>query len=461
MNLSPQPGPQSQFLSSAADIVIYGGGAGGGKTFGLLMEPLRHIIRNPLFNTVFFRRTTVQIRNPGALWDESMKMYAPTGARSFPGILEWRWPNGGTAKMAHMEHEGDKLAWQGSQIALICFDELTHFTSSQFWYLVSRNRSISGVRPYIRATCNPDPDSWVKELIAWFLDEGTGYPIPERCGELRWFARVNDEMIWANSPEELLGLHPGTYDSPTQPKSITFIPARLSDNPALIKVDPGYLANLQALPRVERERLLGGNWKVRLNDFPMFPDSITRVREIPDDVIAWTRRWDLAATRPSEVNPDPDATTSVLMGMRKNGRIIIADATWMRDEANEVRKALVSVRDRDAAMFRKPRVKLVLPIDPGQAGKDQFKSLSTMLAGTNVHGIRETGDKVTRAEPVSAMWQAGNIDILEAPWNKKYLNEMSGFPSFPHDDYPDATSGAFNDLTAKMPASRRFRALGT
>ena len=72
--IRPQPGPQTQFLSSPADIAIYGGGAGGGKTWALLMEPLWHSA-NPDFGAVFFRRTTVQIRNEGGLWGESVKLY--------------------------------------------------------------------------------------------------------------------------------------------------------------------------------------------------------------------------------------------------------------------------------------------------------------------------------------------------------------------------------------------------
>ncbi|WP_325053334.1 terminase large subunit domain-containing protein [Sinorhizobium meliloti] len=68
---------------------------------------------------------------------------------------------------------------------LICFDELTHFSASSSRYMVSRNRSMSGVGPYTRATCNPDADSWVAELISWWIDQDTGLPIPERAGVLR------------------------------------------------------------------------------------------------------------------------------------------------------------------------------------------------------------------------------------------------------------------------------------
>ncbi len=84
--LAPQPGPQAAFLASAADIAIYGGAAGGGKTWALLMEPLRHV-RNPGFGAVIFRRTTVQVRNEGGLWDESEGLYPRLGAHSFRSQL--------------------------------------------------------------------------------------------------------------------------------------------------------------------------------------------------------------------------------------------------------------------------------------------------------------------------------------------------------------------------------------
>src|SRR5207253_1292413 len=112
----------------------------------------------------------------------------------------WRFPSGAKIKFSHMQYEKDRLSWKSAQIPLICYDQLEEFTESQFWYLVSRNRSTCGVAPYIRATCNPVPDDdevggWLCKLIAWWIDQETGYAIPERSGVIRWFVRRSDDKL--------------------------------------------------------------------------------------------------------------------------------------------------------------------------------------------------------------------------------------------------------------------------
>ena len=149
-----QPGPQTLALQSKADVLIYGGQAGGGKTWFLTAEPLRRI-HNGGFRAVIFRRTYPQIMGQGGLWEEANALYRPQGGKMREGDkLDATFPSGATIAFCHLQHEKTKYEYQGHQICYLGFDELTHFTESQFFYLLSRNRSACGIRPYVRATCN-------------------------------------------------------------------------------------------------------------------------------------------------------------------------------------------------------------------------------------------------------------------------------------------------------------------
>ena len=152
--------------------------------------------------------------------------------------------------------------------------------------MLSRNRSVCGVKPYVRATCNPDVDSWVAKFISWWINQDTGYPIPERSGILRYFYRVEGEVKWADSREDLAEKY---SVSPELCKSVTFIASSVYDNKILLENDPSYLANLHGLSLVERERLLNGNWKIRPAAGLYFKPEQTRiVKSVPDNSLLLT-----------------------------------------------------------------------------------------------------------------------------------------------------------------------------
>lgn len=271
MIIKPQEGYQEKVLSTSADICISGASAGVGKSFALLLEFTRHV-HNPKWGGVIFRRTTPQIRNQGGLWDASMGIYPHLSAQPKESSLEWRFPSGSEIKFSHLEYEKDKLNFQGSEIPFIGFDELPHFTESQFFYLLSRSRSTCGVSPYVRATCNPDPDSWVATLVEWWIDRDTGYPIPERDGVIRYFTKNSGGYVWGDSKEEVIEKASYFLDEMVEKsegvvkhedfvKSITFISGSIYDNKELLSKNPEYLANLQAQDPQTKAQLLDGNWK--------------------------------------------------------------------------------------------------------------------------------------------------------------------------------------------------------
>lgn len=455
--LKPQEGPQETFLSTSADIAIYGGAAGGGKTYALLLEAVRHT-NNPKFGAVIFRRQSIQITQEGGLWDSSYEVYGGikgTVPKTSPRY-HWKFRSGARVGFAHIDGDKDLEKWQGSQIVLIGFDELTHFTKKQFFYMMSRNRSASGIDPYIRATCNPDADSWVADFISWWIDQDTGYPISEHSGVIRYMVHMNDVISWFDTEAEGIdfakrcGLD--EYKAKRSVKSVTFIASTLQDNKILMENDPGYLANLLALTEVEKERLLNGNWKIKPSAGSFFKrtqigDILT---SIPNDIVAICRGWDLAATDEDE-NKEAAYTAGVLIAKRACGRFLILDVVNKQLKAGDVRKLIMTTTKADNAKYRKYcTVRQRLPQDPGQAGKEQAGSYINMLAGYNVVTRPESGSKESRAEPMAAQWQQGFFDVMEGEWNEEYFNQLESFPESKFKDMVDAGSSAFGEITLYM-----------
>ena len=449
MLIKPQP-RQEEFLSNSADIVIYGGAAGGGKTWSLLYEGLRHV-DNPNFDCVIFRKNSNQILNSGGLWDASFKLYGLyPGARAIKSPAPyWKFPSGAKVSFRHIQRDADVYKWQGSEIALIEWDELTHFSEKMFFYMLSRNRTTCGVKPYVRASCNPDPDSWVADFLAWWIDQDTGYAIQERSGKIRYMARVNEEIIWGDSPRDVV-TNATEIDCDVEVtmddvKSVSFVASNIYDNQVLLKKDKGYLSNLKALTIVERERLLYGNWKIKAEKGLYFTRSELPelLESVPEDVTKWVRGWDLAGTDTDE-GGDPAFTASVLIGKRRNGRYVIADATNNRFKAEKVRNLVKQCCVADKEKYKRVRVRMSQ--DPGQAGKEQAQSYIKMLAGFNVVAVKESGSKESRAEPFAAQWQAGNVDVVAGPWTEALLGQYEAFPESKFKDMVDAGANAFNEL---------------
>jgi predicted phage terminase large subunit-like protein len=439
--IKPQPGPQEMFLSTSADIAIYGGAAGGGKTWALLLEPLRHI-QNPGFHCVGFRRTSPQIRNPGGLWDESSKLYPLIGATPHQARLEWHFPSGARVKFAHLQHEANKHDWQGSQMALILFDELPHFSESQFFYMLTRNRSTCGIQPYMRATCNPDADSWVARLIAWWIDQDTGYAIASRSGIIRWFVRVGGELKWADLKQELKAKYPEQ-----DPKSLTFISASVYDNKILLKADPSYIGNLMAQPLVERERLLGGNWKIRPSAGKIFNRSwFEIVKDVPAGGVE-CRYWDFASTSRELAKNDPDFTAGVKM--REVGGIyyVMHSIEELYGPA-VIDRTVKNTADQDKALALRQGAyhRVRWEIEPGSAARRDALHMIQLLKGHDAKGIQSRLDKYLRAKPLATASEVGNVKLLAGPWNEAWLQHMHNQPEWGHDDVMDASSGAHNDL---------------
>ena len=380
---------------------------------------------------MIFRRTCPQIRAKGSLWEASAQIYPLLGGKPRETDLSWTFPSGATIQFAHMEHATNRFDWQGSEIPLIGWDELTHFEEEMFFYLLSRSRSTCGVNPYIRATTNPDALSWVKEFLSPWLDPT--HPEPAKGGELRWFVRDGGQILWVEK---------GTPDS----LSVTFIFASIYDNPILMQKDPKYLANLKALPPVERARLLEGDWDIvqagEMFDRDWF--EIIDWSDVPSDM-EWVRFYDMASSKPKPGYTDPDQTCGALCGIDRQKTFYVADVESMRETPGKVREAVIRTARRDLSLGRVP---VAMEQEPGSLSAfalDQFAR--DLFDITAFYGRKPQGSKRERAKPVSAYAQRGLVKLVRGPWVHRYLNILSAFPTpGVHDDEVDATSGGFEFL---------------
>jgi len=466
--IEPQEGPQTEFVASLADIVIYGGEAGGGKSWGLEFIPLAYV-GIPSFDAIIFRRTSKQIKTPGGLWDGAIEMYSNfDNAEMRVSDLQWRFHTDEKQEkviakitFSHLEHEKNKLDHQGGAYAYIGFDELTHFTKTQFTYLLSRNRSMSGVRGLVRATCNPDPDSFVRELIDWWIydtpdnKETDGYVIKERCGIVRFMIVDKGEWNQYNTMDELLDiwndyleLYSKSYEVTFQEaidqnvKTITFIHARLEDNKKLIEKDPSYVANLNSLGYIDFMRLRKGNWNVRPSAGMYFKkDMFEILPALPARMKKTVRFWDRAATAKSEKNPDPDWTVGIKMSIDYDGFLYVHDMVRFRENPGIVETRILNTAKQDTQ-----RTHIHLEQEPAASGKTEVQHLIRKLLGYNA----KAKPKITKTEamvrPVAAQAKANNIKIIEGKWNYQFLKEIEDFPETVHDDIVVAFIGAFNGL---------------
>lgn len=166
------------------------------------------------------------------------------------------------------------------------------------------------------------------------------------------------------------------------------------------------------------------------------------------------RAWDLAATKQVGTR-DPDWTVGLKLQRIAGGGFVVLDVLRLRGGPDDVEAAIVNTANQDGR-----GVTISLPQDPGQAGKAQAQYLVRKLARFTVNVSPETGDKSTRAGPVASQINVGNFKLVQAPWNRPFIDELAGFPSGAKDDQVDALSRAFAELgDGKMDVISRFRTL--
>ena len=231
----PQP-KQIEFMQRPEYEVLYGGSAGGGKSDALLAEALRQVhIKN--YRGILFRDTVPQLEG---LISRSQEVYKGAYPRATYNDNKkmWKFPSGAKIFFGYMQRENDKYNYQGKAYDFIGFDELTHFSYTQYMYLLSRNRPTgAGTRVYVRASANPDGKGlgWVKERFIT--------PKPP-------MTPIKDNYLVYKPDGSTISMV----------RTRLFVPATVFDNQELLNNDPNYLATLASLPEAERNALLYGNW---------------------------------------------------------------------------------------------------------------------------------------------------------------------------------------------------------
>jgi len=250
----PLKGPQTDALKSKADILFYGGAAGGGKTDLLIGAAHTQHTRS-----IIFRREYPQLR---AIIDRTMELLCEQGKYNKSSLV-WALEDGRNIEFGAVQHIGDERKYQGRPHDLKAFDELTHFTEMQFRTLCGWLRSAdANQRCRVIATGNPPTDSegeWIIRFFAPWLDKT--YPHPAKPKELRWFTTLEgkDKEVENGKSFRFKG-------ELIVPKSRTFIPAHVEDNPYYM--ESGYKSTLQALPEPLRSKLLYGDFGVDREDNP-------------------------------------------------------------------------------------------------------------------------------------------------------------------------------------------------
>jgi len=246
-------GPQTDFLASSEQEVLYGGAAGGGKSFGMIADPVRYF-NNPASNKLLVRRSTEELRE---LISVSKQLYP----KAIPGIKfmerdkTWIAPSGASLWMSYLDREDDLTRYQGQAFNWIGFDELTQWPTPEAWeYMRSRLRSADpelSQNLNMRATTNPGGrgHQWVKKK---FID-----PAPHNTSFWATDSDTGETLVWpANNAYAI------KHNLAGKPMfKRRFIPATLHDNPYLAN-DGMYEANLLSLPAHQRRQLLEGDWSV-------------------------------------------------------------------------------------------------------------------------------------------------------------------------------------------------------
>ena len=480
--LAPASIPQEQFLSSTSTITCYSGAMGAGKTFAIILNMVKFAsMQNSTI--AYFRRTVPELRMPGGVWQEASgifrKMFPDVKIRDREMTIFVPSTNS-LIKFGSLQHISDVQKALGSQFSVIIFDEAVTFEPFEEFILPLlgrlRNASVS-YEPQMLWATNPKYDHgiyhWLKDF---YLDEH-GIPFDEKSNIERWFILKNSKPIWFDSKEDAEVYCKENFPHQKEgeeikPRSFRSIKAHVTHNVKLMKANPGYIANLYAMPEIKRRIYLDGSWTAREEEAGFFRREFCKIVNFsPMDRCNRVRSWDQSSSLPSSAKPDPDWTRGVLVSKTKDSIYTIEDLQSLRDRPMKVEELILETARNDPE-----GTVVVLSVDPGSSGIAYANALKVRLAEIGVScklARAGRGSKLTRFLPVSAISEAGLVQVVKADWNEDVFEELERFngeKNNGHDDIADALSDAvyilnqgkqYSDFTMSDLTSRSTGVLST
>lgn len=401
---------QEWFLLRDELEVFFGGAAGPGKSWGLLMAALQYVLE-PGYHALLLRPTLTEFEQQGGLIELSHEWLGPTDAWWHGGRREWKFPAGSSVRFGYLATESHLSHYPGGGVSFLGFDELTLFTERLYLGMFRLLRQpvdrLKNVPVRVRSASNP--------------------------------GNVGHEFV------------KGRFIDPvTREPGSVFIPATFHDNPHLNYEE--YLATLSHMHPVDRERLIKGDWdvaeeggKFNRHDFQLVDDA-----DCPP-AVKTVRYWDLAGTEPSVSNPDPDFTVGLMLSLDQDDKFTIRDINMFRVNDGDVETAV-----RDQAVEDGRNVPVFIEQDPGQAGKAQVNHYKKrVLQGYACHAgstrIRgRPAAKEVRAGPVAAAVANKLVRLVRGRNYRDLLGQCAMFPHpSTHDDCVDALSGGHTAVTTR------------
>lgn len=379
--------------------VFYGGAAGGGKTDWLLAEALQYV-DVPGYAALILRRTMTQLEMQDSIMSRSHLWLRNTDAIWQPKQKRWYFPkSGATLTFGYLETEQDKYRYDGPAFQFIGLDELTNFRESQYTFLASRLRKPPDMPVPLRLRSASNPGN---------------------IGHI-W---VKDRFVKSQSRECI------------------FVPAKLEDNAQHVDVR-SYEKTLEILDPVTRRQRRDGDWDADIEGAFFKREWFTQFVDAPPVKLHEARAWDMAASQGKG-----DYTAGARVGHDPDKLWYISNIIAGQYSSLTSRRVIKHAAEMDTT-----KIPIVLEQEPGSAGKTVAEDMVRYLSGWRVEAIPSIKKKEMRWMPFLSQCEAGNVVIVNGPWNVSFFEQLFAVPFAKHDDQVDAVTSAFNWLCAN-PKSR-------